>query len=1342
MFHVGLLLLHCCGLYCSAVTMSKAEGYTIPALDTENYALWSIKMASLLRLKDCYAAVTDPGTATAVQKDKALSLLSLNVTDHVLLTVCSGIATADALWIRLKEHFQSSAVAQQINLRSQYSNLRKLGSETMLQYFARTKVLVSKLNAAGVVVSDNDVAVQFLVGLPTEYDTVSTVMQLKAKELKLDDLYHELLPFEQKFTTQQEVQAMVTTQTSGKALAYGPAFGSGSGAQKSERVCYYCQKPGHIKKHCRKRKADLAKKTPASVPAVASTPVALTITAAAATVDLPAGYQAWVLDSGATDHMCNCLESFSVSMPLTPPVPVTVGDGNKSFAVAIGTVCLPGSAVQLKNVYFVPDLQFNLFSVRKATSMGAEVHFVNNAGTVTVNGKVVISAEQVSEGLYRFVVGPVPSALVSKVPNSPELWHRRLGHLSFGSMAKMVTDNMVTGMDISASACKSAQTDVCYPCVLAKQPRASFPSSQSVSTVPLQLMHMDVCGPVEPPSLGGNRYFATFLDDYSKLSVVRLLSHKSQVADVVKQVLPLLEGISGHTVKVVRSDRGGEYVNKDLTSYFASKGVQHQLTAPYTPEQNGSAERLNRTLLEKVRAMLQDAGVNKILWGEALICANYVRNRSPVSGLSTTPLEMFSGYKPDVSHLRVFGCTAFAHVPKKLRSKLDAVAVKGIMVGYEQSTKGYRVYVPATGKVVISASVVFDESTVSTPLPVSDAQQFTFDDDISDQEECEAVAHDQGDVHDTVVPPVVHNVPVVLDASDAVEAVEPGEVDVPPAEPSVDVGNGSAVDNVIPRYPVRNRKAPGDWWVPPGSKHANVVAAGVDIVEPSTYAEALAGEHAAQWQQAMDDEMTSLLSLGTWELAELPAGTRALPVKWVYRVKRDAHGNLDRFKARLVVKGYAQRPGIDFQEVFAPVGKHTTFRALMSIVAQRNLQLHHLDVKTAFLNGVLEEEIWMMQPQGYQQGDKSLACKLKKTLYGLKQSPRCWSNRLKEELELYGFVQSVADPGLFVMHTKDDTVYLLVYVDDLLIAAQKLDTVSMIKEKLMASFDCRDLGPATQFLNIHITRQVGTVKITQQLATKELVERFGLGNAHPRKIPISLGTQLRAEGELLDVTRYPYAELVGSLLYLTVCTRPDLSQAVGALARYMSKPTVDHWNIAKGVLRYAAGTMDHGIVYRQDSTEQLVAYCDSDFSGDLNTRRSTTGYVFILNSGAVSWNSKLQPTVAVSTVEAEYMSASAAVKEALWLKMLLADLGIAVGSVRIRCDNQGCIRLSENQISSMRSKHIDVQHHFVRERVQRKEVKLEYCDTNSMIADCLTKPVPFNKLDICKSAMGLSGMST
>ena len=494
------------------------------------------------------------------------------------------------------------------------------------------------------------------------------------------------------------------------------------------------------------------------------------------------------------------------------------------------------------------------------------------------------------------------------------------------------------------------------------------------------------------------------------------------------------------------------------------------------------------------------------------------------------------------------------------------------------------------------------------------------------------------------------------------------------------------------------------------------------------------------WKTAMDEEVASLHSNDTWTLEDVPQGIKPIPVKWVYKIKMDAAGNIERYKARLVAKGFMQREGIDFNEVYAPVSKHTTLRALLSTVAVENLKLHQLDVRTAFLNGILEEDIYMAQPPGYEKGGPRTACHLKKALYGLKQAPRAWHTKLKGELESMGFEASETDAGLYIQRSKEDNVYILVYVDDILIATKQEDKVIAVKDVLMKTFDARDLGEASYFVGWEIERDrsMKTLKITQKRMTKDLVVKYGLEEGKTKATPLSVGIKLsKDEGEMLDTREHHYSELVGSLLYLSVCTRPDIAQAVGALARYMSKPTAQHWQAAKGVLRYLAGKADNGIVYGQNE-RMLVGYCDADYAGDLDTRRSTTGYVFLLNDGAISWSSRLQATVAVSTAEAEYMAAAQAVKEALWLRKLMMDLGKPLETVELHSDNQAALSLLKNPIASARSKHIDVIYHFARERVARKEVKFDYCRTDKMIADIMTKALGEKQFTACCKGMGLS----
>ena len=435
-----------------------------------------------------------------------------------------------------------------------------------------------------------------------------------------------------------------------------------------------------------------------------------------------------------------------------------------------------------------------------------------------------------------------------------------------------------------------------------------------------------------------------------------------------------------------------------------------------------------------------------------------------------------------------------------------------------------------------------------------------------------------------------------------------------------------------------------------------------------------------------------------------------------------------------------QREGVDFTEVFAPVSKHTTLRVLLALVAEHDLHLHQLDVKTAFLNGELEEDIYMVQPPGYEQGGPGMVCHLRKALYGLRQAPRAWHIKLKKELEKNGFEASEADAGLFILSKGEHKIYMLVYVDDCLIASKHMAGVEHAKKVMRSSFDIRDLGEAKYFLGMEIERDRagGTIKLSQTKSIVDAVARCGLDDAKINRVPIHVSTHLTKTGSKpIDKTQVPYMELVGTLLYLASCTRPDISQAVGALSRYMAQPTEQHWKAAKGVLRYLSGTTTVGIAFSKGGSS-LVGYCDWDYAGDVDSRRSTTGYVFTLMGGAVSWSSKLQSTVAVSTAEAEYMSAASAVKEALWLRKLLSDFEVmSTEPVLLFCDSQAALKLLVNPIVSARSKHIDVLHHFARERVARKEVKFEYLRTDLMIADCLTKAVPEHKFLFCCQGMGL-----
>jgi hypothetical protein len=504
----------------------------------------------------------------------------------------------------------------------------------------------------------------------------------------------------------------------------------------------------------------------------------------------------------------------------------------------------------------------------------------------------------------------------------------------------------------------------------------------------------------------------------------------------------------------------------------------------------------------------------------------------------------------------------------------------------------------------------------------------------------------------------------------------------------------------------------------------------------------------------MQEELQNFAENGVYSVQRAPTGVVPVACRWVFTIKTDQEGRIERFKARLVAKGFTQRQGIDYEEVFAPVGKQSTLRAFLAVGAARDHDIHQLDVTAAFLNGALEEEIYMQQPPGFQQGGAGMVWRLHKAVYGLKQASRAWYATLSAQLGELGFKVSAADAGLFIISgdggagvpdsaSSGGDVLLCVHVDDMLVAGAG-EQLSQVKEGLGSVFKLKDKGEVIFHLGMEVTRDraARTIRLTQVKYTAELMERFEMRDARTAAVPLGVSSRLtKGGGTPLDPATSRYAELVGALLYLASCTRPDISYAVGVLSRFMGAPTKEHWTAAQQVLRYVAGTAEMGLRYGGAdgaSALSLTGFADADFAGDLDSRRSTTGFLFMLNGAPVSWRSKCQPTVATSTSEAEYMAAAAAIKEALWLKQLLPELGVSLASaVQIGVDNQGAIKLL-NGSAAVRSKHIDVMHHFARERVARGEVALQYVPTGSMVADFLTKPLTGEKFVGLRQLAGIS----
>lgn len=494
-----------------------------------------------------------------------------------------------------------------------------------------------------------------------------------------------------------------------------------------------------------------------------------------------------------------------------------------------------------------------------------------------------------------------------------------------------------------------------------------------------------------------------------------------------------------------------------------------------------------------------------------------------------------------------------------------------------------------------------------------------------------------------------------------------------------------------------------------------------------------------KWRKAMDAEIEAIERNDTWELTDLPTEAKKVGVKWIYKTKFNENGEVDKYKARLVAKGYTQEHGVDYTEVFAPVARLDTIRVVISLAALKEWTIYQLDVKSAFLHGELSEEVFVEQPPGYEQkGNEQKVYRLKKALYGLKQAPRAWYSRIESYFMKEGFKKCHYEHTLFIKTGKGGKILIVcLYVDDLIFTGNYEIMFAEFKKSMMLEFDMTDLGKMRYFLGIEVMQRSNGIFINQKKYTQEVLERFSMDKCNPVHNPMVPGFKLTKNGDGVKVDSTFYKKIVGSLMYLTA-TRPDVMFVVSFISRFMDCPTELHLQSAKRILRYLKGTIDFGVFYKKGGNEELIAYTDSDYAGDLDDRKSTSGYVFMLSSGAVSWSSKKQLVVFLSTTEAEFIAATSCACQAIWLRRILEGLNHAQhDSTTVYCDNSSTIKLSKNLVMHGRCKHIDVRFHFLRELTKDGTVEMVHCHTQEQVADIMTKPLKLNAFLKLRDLLGV-----
>ncbi|KAH9726310.1 hypothetical protein KPL70_008223 [Citrus sinensis] len=1091
-----------------------------------DFNMWKVKIEALLvtqGLGDALEASTKiegkgvsssktPEQMAEIDK-QAKGTIILSLADSVIREVAKETSVT-GLMEKLESLYMKKSLANRLYIKKRMFTLKMTEGSSLDKHIDEFNQVCDTLATIDEALDDEGKALLLVSSLPGSYKNFVDALMYGRQTFSLDEVKSALNTREL-----QEKRQNLDQETREGLTAKGQHYKNtekkkkqGKAKDKNKTLkCFQCHKEGHFKRDCPERKNKQYKEQrsengdAAVVEEEAYKSAGVLI---ASDVDQEGK---WVLDSGCSFHMCPFKHHFSEYQEY---------DGGKVMmrnnaicrVIGIGVIKLKlhdNSILELKQVRHVLDLKRNLISLGMLDQIGCIVKVQQGIMSV-VKGSLVLLKGIRKNGLY-VLEGTTMTGMVlvssSSSVDKTRLWHLRLRHMSLRGLKELSKQGLLGSDTIG-------EMVFCEDCVLGKSTRTSFKSSVHTTRSILDYIHSDLWGPAQVVSLGGARYFLSIIDDFSRRVWIYMLKSKEQVFD----------------------------------EFCAKKGIARHKTVRMTPQQNGLVERMNRTLMDKVRCMMIQAMLPKNLWAEILNTACYLVNLSPSTAIEfKTPFELWYGKQASYKDLKVFGCLAYALISQ---GKLAPRAQKCVFIGYPEGTKGYKLWCTdrSPPKCIVSRDVKFNEEAAVESIQRNSVRAYQ--------------------VHD-----------------------EHFEVETP--------GNLNQNDDTESTESVNDI-----------GRHESLQEAG--STQSQNFKEATNCQYAKEWNKSMDEEMTSLYKNCTWELVKRPKNRRIVGCKWIYRNKEGmTAAEPRRFKTRLVAKGYTQMEGVDFKEVFSPV-----------------------------------EEIFMSQPEGYEAPDRrDYVCLLKKSFYGLKQSPRQWYLKFDEFMTTHGFQRcNYVCYVYFKQLSHKKHIYLLLYVDDMLIAYEE-----------------RILG-----VDIRRNKSEGLVFLSQEKYLKKILKNFDMKDSKLVQGPLAAHFKLcniycpKSEEERLEMANIPYAKAVGCLMYAMVLTRPDISHVVSVVSRYMASPGKEHWKGVKWILRYLKGTLNVGMVYGKNSgTEEGLWGCvDSDYAGDLDRRRSLTGYLFMLNGCLINWKANLQHVVALSTTEVEFTTATEAAKEAIWLKGLITELGL------------------------------------------------------------------------------------
>jgi transposase InsO family protein len=1196
----------------------------------------------------------------------------------------------------------------------------------------------------------------------------------------------------------------------------------------------------------------------------------------------------WTVDSGASSSMTPRKDWIHSLEPVSRGVKLADGSIIDAGGVGIVTFVPEGSAqpISFYNVLYVPQLSNNLLSSNALTvkegyelrAKGPLMRFLKGEDvifTATVQSNNIAYANGRTISIHK------PQQEIAATAVDLKTWHRRMNHPGVDRLKKMLSGDIVN--DFTVSDAKRATLD-CDECDISKLTRAPHTKPAERAKGVLERVFSDVHGPIQVQGRKGERYWVTFIDDFSRFTMLYLLKSKDQVFEAFTHYTNWAENQMNRriqkwdeqgirkTVKCLRDDKGGEYSSHKLREFCLMHGIDREHTIRDTPQQNGVAERMNRTLAEGITAMFATSKLPPSSWPWAASALVRTINRLPSSAIdSRTPFELWNGEMPSLGMLRTWGCEALVHLQKDQQQKpFGPHARKCVFIGYPTDYKGWRFIDLLTGKEIISDSAIFYEDRFPGKL------------------------HDRGATHDSItsikmfipeeedyamkpapaplppppppspppespnVPPAPPPTPADFDPNE-MQDISPPQTPPPAPRPPIQTPKlviriPGAVDQEIPgaeappapRLPrevraltdprhnesvirplpsrrtmalfpgqlnedgmliptrilsssnLRTRATPvirppptpaavasqaprpptpasptssgeeevvnlleeayttqdieENVYVPVGDALELAFAVSTTL-EPKSLAEAITRPDADKWIAAAIDEVKSLINNKTWEVVPLPHGRKAIGSRWVFKIKRNSDGSIERYKGRLVAKGFLQREGVDYSETFAPTVRLSAVRTVLALAAKEDMELESVDISTAFLNGEMEEEVFMKIPEGLgveaREEKGEWVVRLLKAIYGLKQAGRMWAKKLHEVLTSLDFVRIECEHSFYIYEQKGIKIFVPVYVDDLTIASNSKAMISQLKSDLMTHFKLRDLGPTEFILGIKVERDRPrrTIYLSQAAYIQSILDEHLVnpGDWNSVVTPMMENAKLSKNGcaktpeELQKAKDSRYGEIIGKLIYLMRCSRPDIAYAVGVLCRFMVNPGPSHIAALKHLLRYLVGTINLRLVYSPtDSNSLFDTYSDASLGGDEDQQRSTGGFAIMMGTGAVVWGSRLQHHTAMSSTESEYVNASLVGAEVMWMRYMMEELGYDISAPSpLFMDSNSAAQVVKNPEHQSSMKHVHRSYNWVRQKVESKDINIMRVAGVDNIADIFTKPLGKIKFTEFRTKLGL-----